>query len=345
MIDKSEISEILRLQSNGRLHHREGQTVEFKEQFNFGGLGDYFRDFAAFSNNKGGHLIFGVTDSPRTISGLSASSLVQFEKIDPERISGFLLDIFSGLIEWEQELIEINGLNIGVIKINPALVKPIIAKRDEGKENIIKNGEIYFRYGGRTQKIRFPELEAIINKRIEYNNDTWIDLMSKIGKAGPQNAAILDTEKALIEKGDKQIMVIDDELASKLSFIKEGEFSEVQGAKTLKLVGDITPINQVEVVKKVKEDLIKRYPLTSIEVADKVKEICPECGRNEVWRIMKEIGMKEDFDYSAYNFRSKGHEDRFKETGEIPSGTASIFKPTSVELIVNIWTQEKDKSK
>lgn len=345
MINSDDITEILRLRPNGRLHHREGQTVEFKEQFNFAGLGDYFRDFAAFSNNQGGLLIFGVTDSPRTITGLSQNSLDQFENIDPERISGYLLDIFSGQIHWEQELFEINGVYIGAIKIYPATVKPIIAKKDEGKDNVIKNGEIYYRYGGRTQKIRFPELEAIINKRIELNNNSWIDLMSKIGKAGPQNAAILNTEKAIIEKEDKQILVIDDELANKLSFIKEGEFSEVEGAKTLKLVGDITPINQVEVVKKVKEDLIKRYPLTSIQVADLVKEKCPDCGRNEVWRIMRENDIKENFDYSAYNFRSKGHEDRFKQSGEIPNGTASIFKPTAVELIANIWTQEKEKNK
>ena len=345
MIDENEIKEILRIRPNGRLYHREGQTVEFKQQFNFAGLGDYFRDFAAFSNNKGGHLIFGVTDSPRTVTGLSPNSLDQFENIDPEKISGFLLDIFSGLIEWEQALFEQNDLQIGIIKISPTLVKPIIAKRDEGKDNVIKNGEIYFRYGGRTQKIRFPELEAIINRRIELNNKSWLDLMSKIGKAGPQNAAILDTERALISKGDKQILVIDDDLAKKLTFIKEGEFSEVKGAKTLKLVGDITSINQIEVVKRVKEDLIKRYPLTSIQVADKVKENCPNCGRNEVWRIIKENNMKNDFDYSAYNFRSKAHQDTFKETGEIPSGTTSIFKPVTIEFIINIWNQENEKSK
>lgn len=271
MIAEAEIIEILRTKDKGYLYHREGQTVEFKEQFNFAGLGDYFRDFAAFSNNKGGHLIFGVTDSPRTPIGLSANSLVQFEKIDPERISGFLLEIFSGQIEWEQSVVEHNGLSFGVFKLLPAPVKPIIAKKDEGKDNVIKSGEIYYRYGGRTQKIRFPELEAIINKRIELNNNSWLDLMNKIGKAGPQNAAILDTEKSVIEKGNKQIMVIDDELAAKLTFINEGDFSETEGATTLKLIGDITPINQVEVVKKVKEDLIKRYPLSSTQVANKLK--------------------------------------------------------------------------
>jgi predicted HTH transcriptional regulator len=47
------------------LYHREGQELEFKEQFNLAGLVDYFRDFAAFANNRGRYLIFGVKDSPR----------------------------------------------------------------------------------------------------------------------------------------------------------------------------------------------------------------------------------------------------------------------------------------
>ena len=60
MVEKAEIEEILRITESGYLFHREGQELEFKEQFNLSGLADYFRDFAAFSNNKGGFLVFGV---------------------------------------------------------------------------------------------------------------------------------------------------------------------------------------------------------------------------------------------------------------------------------------------
>lgn len=83
--------------------------------------------------------------------------------------------------------------------------------------------------------------------------------MSKIGRVGPQNAAILDTESGVIEKRNDQVLVIDDELTKKLSFIKEGEFSETKGAKTLKLIGDVVPVDRVEVIKKEKEHLTKSY--------------------------------------------------------------------------------------
>lgn len=85
------------------------------------------------------------------------------------------------------------------LRVEEAETKPIIAKRDEGKDNTIKNGEIYYRYGGRTQKILSAELERIIDRRVERNNSQWLDLMSKIAQAGPANAAILDTQQSLIQ--------------------------------------------------------------------------------------------------------------------------------------------------
>ncbi|MCG7851555.1 MAG: ATP-binding protein [Methanosarcinaceae archaeon] len=103
-IDEEYIIELLRVKGS-YLFHRENQELEFKEQFNFAGLGEYFRDFAAFANNRGGYLIFGVQDSPRIPTGLSDTSLDQLNKLDPERITGFLLEIFSSDIHWEQNIL------------------------------------------------------------------------------------------------------------------------------------------------------------------------------------------------------------------------------------------------
>ncbi len=96
------------------LFHRESQDLEFKEQFNFAGLAEYLRDFAAFANNKGGYLIFGVENSPRKPSGLSPTSLDQFDNIDPEKISGYILEIFSRDITWEMAVVELYEKKFGV---------------------------------------------------------------------------------------------------------------------------------------------------------------------------------------------------------------------------------------
>jgi len=339
MIDQKEIEELVRLKG-ATLFHREGQELEFKEQFTLSALADYFRDFAAFSNNRGGYLIHGIKDTPRTRIGLSAKSIEQFEKIDPEKITEYLLEIFSADIRWEQALVEIEGVSLGVFRIYAAQTKPIIAKKNQGKNQTIKNGEVYYRYGGRTQKIQAAELENIINKRVEQNNNQWLDLMSKIGSAGPQNAAILDTEKSLIEKDDSKILVLDEDLAGKLKFVKEGKFVEKDGAATLKLVGDIVPVDKVEVVRRVKENLTKAYPLSALELVEEIQKVFPSAKQNEVWNAIAENDIKSNQDYSAYNFRSKKQEDKYKETGALPQAIPSIYNENAIPFIIEILKGE-----
>ncbi len=104
------ISELLRLKPDSSLFHREQKDLEFKESFNLNGLAEYFRDFAAFANNIGGYIIFGVTNSPRKLKGLSKKSLEQFNKIDEEKISGFINEHFAPYMDWEMGTIKIKNI-------------------------------------------------------------------------------------------------------------------------------------------------------------------------------------------------------------------------------------------
>jgi hypothetical protein len=342
LIDRAHIQEVLRTKSDGRLFHREGQELEFKQQFNLAGLAEYFRDFAAFANNRGGYLVFGVTDAPQTPAGLSDSAIQQFEKIDPERISGFLVDIFSPTITWEQASFEFGNALFGVFRIHAAVEKPVIAKKDEGKQQLIKNGEVYYRYGGRTQKIQYAELESIINRRLQHNNQEWMDLVQKIGAAGPGNAAILDAEKSIIEKNNAQILVVGDDLSKKLKYIKQGEFKEKLGASTLKLIGDIQPVDKVEVVRRVRENLIREYPLSANELAEAVLTAYPPANPHLVWDAIRENDLKNNRDYAAYNFRNKKQEDGFRETGMLPRGTPSIYNEKAVDFLVKVLKADSE---
>lgn len=337
MIDEDHIKDLLRIKDK-YLFHREGQELEFKEQFNLAGLADYFRDFAAFANNRGGYLIFGVKDSPRIPVGLSNTSFDQFDKVDPQKITGFLLEIFSSDIRWEQATIKIKGKKFGVWRVYPAHTKPIIAKKDEGKDQIIKNGEIYYRYAGRTQKIQFAELENIINHRVEQNNNQWLDLMKKIGHAGPQNAAILDTEKSLIEKDESRILVLDEDLAQKLKFIKEGQFVEKDGASALRLVGDVVPVDRVEVIKKIREDLLKTYPFTATQLAKEIQKILPNVSRNLIWATIAENDLKNSTDYAAFVFSSNSAKQKYEETGD-PGYAPSIYNQRAIDFLINVLKQ------
>lgn len=332
------VKELLSTRQDGIVRHRESQTLEFKENFNFAGLAEYFRDFAAFANNKGGWLIFGVKDRPRReLLGLSDKSQEQLEKLDPEKISGYLLEDFAGNISWEFDFVDIQDMKFGVFHVFESEIKPIICKKDES--DTLKNGEIYYRYGGRTQKILYPELEAIINHRIDKQNLQWMDLVAKIAKSGPQNAAILDVEKGVISKNNAQILVVDDALAKSVKWIKEGHFTETEGAPTLKLVGEVQPIETVEIVKKEKINRLREYPLSATELAERIRQGV-NIPKSDIWRIIHENSIKSNPDYSIYNFRNKSQEEEYESSGKIPKGVPSIYKEAAIDYIINVYKNE-----
>jgi len=213
--------------------------------------------------------------------------------------------------------------------------------RFKGKDQIIKNGEVHYRYGGRNQRIQSAELESVIGQRIEQNDRHWLDLVEKIGRAGRQNAVILDTEKGLIEKGDSRIIVVDQDLASKLRFVREGEFQERMGAPTLKLPGDVVPVESVEVVRHVKQNLTKGYPYSATELAAAVRAGCPKATRRDVWPAIADKDLKNNTRYSAYDFRNKSQEDRFRETGHIPATTPGIYNQRAVDFLVKVIGDSK----
>lgn len=333
-IESFSIADLLRAKADGRLFHRESQTLEFKEQFNLAGLADYFRDFAAFANNRGGNLVFGVSNSPRKAVGLSQSSVDQFERIDPERISGFLNGYFEPSIEWAQSLFEVGDKFFGVLSVGEARSKPVIAKSDQ--RDVLRNGDVYYRYGGRTTRIQYSELQNIIEARVQANNAEWMNLVQRIGEAGPGRSAVLDTERGLLSVDESQVLVIDEDLARRLKFIREGEFSEKQGATALRLVGDVVPAQATEVVKRVSESLTKQYPLSATEVMSQVKSECPEAKHNEVWAVIRDNDLKSNRYYSAYVFRNKRQEDEYNSQGTVPNGLTSIYNHQAVEYILKV---------
>ncbi len=337
-LNQDTIISYLKIKGDGNLYHRESQNLEFKESFNLAGLSDYYRDFAAFANNKGGYIIFGVKDKPkRELIGLTEKAISHFDKLDPELATGHLLEIFKGNIEWEHDIIKYMDLTFGAFYIHPANNKPIICSKDEGKDLMLKNGDIYFRYGGRTQRILSAELEIIINQRIAQNNNQWIDLVQKIGASGPANAAILDTEKGIIEKKDSQILVVDEDLVKGIKWIKEGEFKEKRGAKTLKLIGSVSPIDQIEVVKRVKENKLKEYPLSAIQLVSEVKKLNTSIKQHEIYSILSDNDIKNNLDYSTYVFQNSTKEELYEKTGVLPNSITSIYKLKTVELIIELY--------
>lgn len=333
---ENELTEALLVRPSGQLLHREGLRLEFKEQFNLAGLADYLKDFAAFANNRGGLLVFGVTDSPRKLQGLSKKSLELFDKLDPERMTGHINEVFSGHIEWSATTVEVGSKSFACFKVLEAVQKPIICKSDHGK-NVLRNGDIYFRYGGRTQRIRHSELQFIIHARIEEANKAWIDHVKQVGVQGPAKKAMLDLRSGKLEIDSKREIFVDQSILEKVKWIREGKFHEVDGAETLKIVGNISAVKAVEVIHEVQRDRMKDYPLSASELADEIRRVCPECGKNRVWEIIKSEGLKDNREYATYTFYKPSDLERFEKTGEVSKNALSIYKLDAVDFIINIF--------
>ncbi|MGN0014967.1 MAG: ATP-binding protein [Candidatus Gastranaerophilaceae bacterium] len=330
------VKELLKIKPDGTLFHRENSTLEYKEQFNFAGLADYLKDFAAFANNNGGYLIFGIKDKPRTLIGMSQQSIKQFEKIDPQKITGGILEHFSSEIKYEYDSFFIDERTYGVFYISEIKNKPIIAKKDAG--NIFKNGEIHYRYGGRTDKIRYAELEAIINERIEQTNKEWRSFLRSSSNLEPSKTHLLTSQSSAIGK-DNNILYIDENTAKKINFLKEGEFKEKAGEKAIMLIGQATMLEAHTIEKEVEKNLFELYPYTYTEIAEQIKEKNPAIKQNDINEIIKENNIKKKKEYSAYNFRNKEQKVKYETEGILPKNITSIYNQNAIEYILEAYKQ------
>jgi len=329
------ITELLKLKADSTLYHRENSTLEFKEQFNFAGLAEYLRDFAAFANNNGGYLIFGVKDSPRKLIGMTDKAIQQFNKIDPEKITGGILEYFSSEINYEYNTVKINDKVFGVFYIYELNNKPVIARKDAGA--VFKNGDIHYRYGGRTDRIRHAELESIINTRIEQTNKEWRNFLRASSNVEPSKTHLLTSQTSTIGK-DNNILYIDAKTAEKINFLKKGEFKETVGEKAIMLIGRAKMLEAQTIEKEVEKSLVELYPYTYTELVEHVKEVNPSVKQGDINNIIKEDNLKKKKEYSAYNFRSKEQKVKYETEGILPKNPTSIYNQYAVEYILEAYT-------
>lgn len=176
---------MLNLKYNGsKVLMRESGTIEFKESFHR--IEKYAKTIAAFANNKGGYIIFGIKDKPRELVGLSNN---KFEELDEEKITRFLNSHFSPEIQFEKYIKKETTTTIGVLKIEESKDKPIICikQRDNGK---IVESDIYYRYNSRTEKIKYPELVKLLRIIRQNERNKWQNLFKKIAKTGAESITV-----------------------------------------------------------------------------------------------------------------------------------------------------------
>jgi len=180
----------------GNIITRESSEIEFKKNFNFLNMAEYSRDMTAFANKSGGYIIFGIADNPRKVVGIK---LNKFNEIPQERITSFLLEYFSPEIKWDIGFVKHNKLYVGYIYTYESENKPVICKKNK---DIIKNGEIYFRYRAQTKNIQYGELKQIIDQIKEKEKESWIKAINELARVGPRDAVISKKSKIRIKPSD-----------------------------------------------------------------------------------------------------------------------------------------------
>lgn len=289
-----------------RIINREGSTIEFKESYNHAGMAQYFKTIAAFANNSGGYIIFGVGDKPRRLLGLKDKFLAQFENLKVEEFTKNLMDYFSPEIKWDHCTFEFKGMSFGVIYTFPLYKKPCICKKAYDAQNpkyTLKEGDIFYRYGGRSERIHYAELSNIIDAARKAEERQWLDFAKRAAKTGVENACLLDLESGVVS-GTGASLVIDEELLSKLTFIKEGEFVETKGSPALRLIGDIEGINGGKIVVK---ETTKRV-VKAIEPGDIVKAFLEGTKVEEPLEYLRALCSATSANYPVYFLLKQANE-------------------------------------
>lgn len=250
-----------------RVKSRERNDLEFKETFGLGSWAKYAKTMAAFANNRGGYIIFGIRDNPREIKGVNSA----FNDFSQERFTESLNSLFSPEIIWEQGIVEFDGFSVGYIYTHEGGEKPVIALKTENSEKI-SSGDVYYRYRARSEKIKFPEMTHIIEERARKERERILKLMETIRKSDTTNLGIINynsgrfsTPLGVDISVDKRLVI---QVLRKAKYIKEGSFDENNGRPVLKVTGNIDLAEEVP-VPDIEPDI--QYPYLQKDLAEKLK--------------------------------------------------------------------------
>jgi Putative DNA-binding domain len=267
------------------LKSHETDKSECKESFRLtpeNRFADPLRSIAGFANNSGGFLFFGVCEKPygsHSVEGLKDEC---FAETDPSELNRCLVGALDPVPKFTMFQLDFDGKKVGVLHVEKHHCPPVIAIKNVNSE--VKEGAIYFRYVGETRTIKPGELRQIISLREQMAVAEFSNRMTKVA-AGTTATLDLDSGQVAGKSGG---FVIDQELLSKIQFIREGEFTELAGAPTLKLVGDVTAEgtgNSTRIVRSnITSDAVLRNFLGGEKVAEPMQYLLHSAHSNREWQ-------------------------------------------------------------
>lgn len=243
-LDRETLLGMFQQDADGTWRFRPGETDahECKASFRLRNAHVWLRAVAALANNRGGYIFFGVHDKDAACAdGVDKSFAVigltgsDFANLDPADLTSQIKAKLDPTPRVGAATIELDGKTVGVLHVEQHPSRPVIATRQEGD---IREGDIFFRYPGQSSRIKYGDLRTMLDERDAIARQQILPMVEKLLQRGPDRVLLADLEEGVLDDGKRPI-TIDKSLLDQLSFIREGEFDEVAGAPTLRLVGEV----------------------------------------------------------------------------------------------------------
>ena len=257
---------ITAVDNQGRVKARERNDLEYKETFGLSSWAKYAKTMASFANNCGGYIVFGVKNAPREIVGVNNA----FSDFKQEKFTESLNSLFSPELDWDTGEVDFGEFKIGYIYTHESDTKPIMALRNESGEKI-NSGDVFYRYRGRSEKIKYPEMHRIIEDRAKSERNQILKLMETIRKSDTTNLGIVNYNNGRFSTPYGADITVDKKLVlqvlKKAKYIKNGSFDENGGTPVLKVTGNIDLAEEVP-VPNIEPDV--QYPYLQKQLAEKL---------------------------------------------------------------------------
>lgn len=319
-----------------RVKNRESEHREFKASFDSNNLWKYAKTIAAFANSGGGVLFFGIKDSPRELLGVSG------HQPDELVFANFLKEYFEPELSFTLDAKKYNGKELLYVLAEPSPTKPIICKKkkvqkfkEKGKRDkeLLREGAIYYRYSSSSDEIKYPELRAILDNRVQQVFHSMVDNITLINKVGYDKAAIVDAQS--LSGNDKTTSVyVTTETAKNINWIRKGRFAESDNDadKAYYVTREIEVSHGVEIEKPI--DPGKTHTLTQTELK---KEVSISA---YIDAVLWKLGLLDNpkFHLSGHHGKNRWHKFRSSTVDKILSaypkemqGRTDAIKEASIE--------------
>ena len=179
-------------------------------------------------------------------------------------------------------------MKIGWIYTSEAKYKPIIAQKPNDGERI-NSGDVYYRYRARSEKIRFAEMNRIIEERAAKERERLLKLFEIIRESKTANLGIFNYSSGKISTPYGIDVACDQRLVTqvlkKAKYIKEGSFNETDGIPVIKVTGNIDLAEEVPVPEGNPDET---HPYIQRQLAEKLN-----IGKQDLYALIWYYKMKE----------------------------------------------------